>query len=850
MGQAGETIGFWAGESGEILRRLDASPNGLTADEAARRLAQEGANEIAGRPRLRVLRGLASRFGNPLVLILLAAAAVSAVTGDVASFAIIVVVVLLSVTLDFLQEYRAESAVAALQEQVALRVRALRNGQECELPARDLVPGDVVFLSAGDLVPADARLLDAADLFINEALLTGEPYPVEKRPARLPDTITMREATNAVFMGSSVVSGSARALVTATGRRTQLGQISAELHREPPPSGFELGIRDFGLLLVRVTLLLVLFVLLVTLLAGRPLLQSFLFALALAVGLTPELLPMIVTVTLGHGAIRMAREKVIVKRLSAIHDLGGIDVLCCDKTGTLTEARIRLVRAVDLDGTDSPEVLRLATLNSLFETGLKSPLDTAILERGGTDALGWAKLDEVPFDFERRRVSVLIERENVRLLIVKGAPEDVLRLCTSYGVASDSPVRPLDIDARTRAAHLFETLGTEGFRVLGIAWRTVGRDQDHARVDDESALTFAGFAAFLDPPKESARAALDGLARLGVAVKIVTGDNERVTRFVCGRLGLAVRGLMTGAELADLSDEALGARLDGTSLFCRMTPAQKARIIRALRRRGHSVGYLGDGINDAPSLHAADVGISVDSGVDVAKEAAAMILLEQDLSVLERGVREGRRTFSNIVKYLMMGTSSNFGNMLSMAGAAVFLPFLPMLPIQILLNNFLYDFSEAAVPLDRVDAEMIERPRQWSIRFILDSMLTFGTLSSLFDFLTFGVLLWAFGASERLFQTGWFIESITTQVLVIFLIRTRGRAWASRPHPALAATSLAVAAVAVAIPFTPFGHWFGFVAPPAALLATIALLTAAYLSAVEIVKIWFFRRHTAVPPRQ
>ena len=839
-----QAAGLWSAETDALLRQLEASPDGLASSEADRRRARYGPNEIAKARRLTVVRGLATRFANPLVLILLGAAAVSAFTGDVASFAIIAVVVALSVSLDFLQEFRAERAVEALQRQVALRVRVLRDGRELEVPARDLVPGDVVRLSAGDLVPADARLLDAGDFFVNEALLTGEPYPVEKRPgAAAPAEAGLRQAANAVFMGSSVVSGSARVLVAATGRGTQLGQISAELRREPPPTTFQLGIRDFGLLIVRVTILLILFVLLVNLLAHRPLLESFLFALALAVGLTPELLPMVVTVTLGHGAIRMAREKVIVKRLSAIHDLGGIDVLCCDKTGTLTEARIRLIREVDLEGRDSPEVLRLAHLNSLFETGLRSPLDEAILERAGTDGEGWSKLDEVPFDFERRRVSVLVARADRRLLILKGAPEDVLKICTTYETAEKAPPRAMDADARGRARRLFEELGNQGYRVLGIAWREVGAGHDHARVDDETELTFVGFAAFLDPPKESARAAIDGLARLGVEVKIVTGDNERVTRFVCDQLNIPVRGIITGSEATELSEEALAARAKNTTLFCRVTPAQKARIIHALRRRGHAVGYLGDGINDAPPLHAADVGISVDSAVDVAKEAAAMILLEHDLGVLERGVREGRRTFSNIIKYVMMGTSSNFGNMLSMAGAAVFLPFLPMLPVQILLNNLLYDCSEAAVPMDRVDEDMIERPRQWDMKFIRDFMLTFGAVSSVFDFLTFGVLLWAFGASAPLFQTGWFIESIATQVLVIFLIRTRGKAYASRPHPLLIATSLTVVAAAVLIPFTPVGTWFAFVAPPPALLAIIAILTAAYLFAVERVKRWFIRRH-------
>ena len=835
---------MWSIDVADVMRRLDTTGGGLTSADAAERLGRYGPNEIARRRRLTFVRGLLARLANPLVLILLGAAAVSAFTGDVASFAIISVVVLLSVALDFLQEYRAEAAVEALQAQVALRVRTIRDGRELELPAKQLVPGDVIALSAGDLVPADVRLLEADDFFVNEALLTGEPFPVEKRPDQAPAGDGAQQPLNAVFMGSTVVTGSARTLVVATGRSTQLGSISVELRREPAPTAFQLGIRDFGLLIVRMTVILIFFALLVNLLADRPLIQSFLFALALAVGLTPELLPMIVTVTLGHGAIRMARQKVIVKRLSAIHDLGGIDVLCCDKTGTLTEARIKLMRVLDIEAKESPEVLRLAHLNSLFETGLRSPLDEAILDRSGVDTEGWSKLDEVPFDFERRRVSVLLERDGIRLLILKGAPEDVLKICTSLRAGDSGPVQAFDETTRDRARRLFEDLGSQGLRVLGIAWREVGADHDHARVDDETELTFAGFAAFLDPPKESARAAVDGLARLGVEVKVVTGDNERVTGYVCDQLGIPVRGLVTGKELADLSDEALAARVARATLFCRVTPVQKARIIGALRQRGYTVGYLGDGINDAPPLHAADVGISVDSGVDVAKEAAAMILLEHDLAVLERGVREGRRTFSNIVKYVMMGTSSNFGNMMSMAGASVFLPFLPMQPVQILLNNLLYDLSEAAVPMDRVDEEMLERPRHWDMKFVRDSMIAFGSVSSVFDFLTFGILLWVFGASERLFQTGWFIESIATQVLVIFLIRTRGKAYLSRPHPLLVATSLAVVAMAVVITATPLGDWFGFVVPPISLLIMIAILTAVYLTAVEVVKRWFFRRHS------
>ncbi|MBS0251103.1 MAG: magnesium-translocating P-type ATPase, partial [Proteobacteria bacterium] len=647
---------------------------------------------------------------------------------------------------------------------------------------------------------------------------------------------------NSIFMGSSVVSGTARALVIGTGRATRLGAIASALHKEPPPTAFTLGIRSFGMLIVRLTVLLVLFVLLINLLLHRPLIESFLFALALAVGLTPELLPMVVSVTLARGAVRMSREQVIVKRLSAVHDLGSMDVLCSDKTGTLTEAHIKLVREVDIAGGESNDVLRWAYINATFETGLKSPLDDAILEVAPTDLSGWRKIDEVPFDFERRRVSILAEHGDRRFLIVKGAPEDVLGHSASYRLADSDAAKPLDDSARAMAHNTLERLGDEGFRLLGVAWREVEPMRDDACIADESELTFAGFAVFLDPPKESARAALEALCGLGVAVKIITGDNERVTRHVCSALGVPIDGVINGPELAVLTDEALSARLPNTTLFCRVTPPQKARIIRALRRGGHVVGYLGDGINDAPSLQAADVGLSVEEAVDVAKEAASMILLRHDLNVLAEGVREGRRTFANIMKYVMMSTSSNFGNMFSMAGAVMILPFLPMLPVQILLNNLLYDTSEIAIPFDRVDAAMIAKPRPWDMTFVRNFMLVLGPISSLFDFLTFGLLLWVFHAGEALFQTGWFVESLVTQVLVIFVMRTQARPWLSRPHPALVASSLGIVALAVAVPFTQLGTWFGFVPLPMDVLLALAGLTAIYLVMAEQVKRWFLMR--------
>ena len=843
----GGTAAFWQRPLAELEASLGAGAGGLSAADAEARLARFGRNSLEARRLYSLPLKILSRFRNPLVLILLFAASISAATGDTLSFGIVSSLVVLSVLLDSIQEHRAERAAEALRVSVALQERVLRDGREVTIRAEEIVPGDVVLLAAGDLIPADGRILEARDFFVNEALLTGESFPTEKHA--MPEgaaSAEVAEAAGAGFMGTSVVSGSARLLVAATGKATQLGEISGTLRHTPPPAALEKGTYEFGLLIVRLTGLLVLFVLLVNVLFHRPLLESFLFALALAVGLTPELLPMIVSVTLARGALRMARERAIVKRLAAIHDLGSMDVLCTDKTGTLTEAKIRLIRQLSLSGTDSDHVLELAWLNSHFESGLRSPLDTAILEHGAQLDGEWVKLDEVPFDFERRRVSVLLSQAGRRILVVKGAPEDVLRLCSRYEEPGEGTPRPLDGAAMDRALALFRSLGGDGFRVLGIAWREVAAGQDHAVISDEKDLILAGFAAFLDPPKATAASTVAALARLGIEVKVLTGDSELVTQHVCAELAMPVKGLLTGAELAHLSDEALGARLEETNLFCRVTPSQKNRIILALKRRGHVVGFLGDGINDAPSLHTADVGISVESAVDVAKDAADIILLDRDLGVLERGVREGRRTFGNIMKYVMMGTSSNFGNMFSMAGASLILPFLPMLPVQVLLNNMLYDLSEVPIPLDEVDEEMVIEPRHWDIRFVRNFMLTLGPVSSIFDFLTFAVLLLGFHAGEALFQTGWFIESLATQVLVIFVIRTRRSPLKSRPTPLLTATSLAVVAIGLLLPYSPPGRWFGFVPLPLDFLLALAAMTACYLLLAEGVKRWFYRRQ---PPR-
>ena len=835
---------WWLEPLSKEAAQLGPGAPGLSSAEAKARLSKFGPNLFRDHQEQPLWLQFLSRFKNPLVLLLLGASAISALTGEITNFLIISAMVLFSVTLDFVQEHRAGKAAASLRQSVSVRATVIRDGKQVEVPVTELVPDDHVVLSAGDMIPADGRLLEANDFFVKQALLTGESYPVEKRPGELAaDATDVQEAANAVFMGTTVISGSARIRVVNTGAGTAIGAIADTLARQAPPTAFEIGTHRFGMLIMRLTVFMVLFVLFVNAIMHKPWLESFMFAVALAVGLTPELLPMVVSVTLSRGALLMAKKRVIVKRLASIQNLGSMNVLCTDKTGTLTEAKIRLEQHVDPQGKASERVLELAYLNSFFETGLKSPLDEAILAHENIDVSAWKKIDEVPFDFERRRVSVLLDKGNGRLLVVKGASEEIIGLCTHYEEQGKEAQIALDDPSRERIHGEHIALEREGFRVLGIAWREVPPDHPHAVIGDEAELVFAGFAAFLDPPKESAGAALAALKDSGVTVKIVTGDSELVTQHVCAQLNIPVTGVLTGKEIEQMDDSALRVRVETANLFCRVNPAQKNRVILALKSRGHVVGYLGDGINDAPSLHSADVGLSVDTAVDVAKEAADMILLDQDLHVLHDGVLEGRRTFANIMKYIMMGTSSNFGNMFSMAGAALFLPFLPMLPTQILLNNVLYDISEVPIPLDQVDPEELRQPRVLDMNFIRDFMLVIGPISSLFDFLTFYVMLVVLKAGQALFQTGWFVESLCTQVLVIFIIRTRGNPFKSRPHPVLALTSLAVAALSVALPFTPWGRYFGFVPPPAKFYLILATMVVVYLVMVELAKKGFYRWH-------
>lgn len=825
---------FWRQPLGTVLSALASRDTGLSNDEATSRLAQIGPNEIAGKARRHVLVDLARRLVNPLTLILLVASAIAGATGDFASFTIIVLIVVLSTILDMVQERRAEATADALKRSIALRARVLRDGVAVDLPVREIVPGDIVMLAAGDLVPTDGVVLAANAAQVNQAVLTGEPYPVEKRPGAI-DTDVIGDATNVVLQGSSMIGGTATMLVVATGRRTQFGRIAASLAQTQPPTAFERGLRKLGLLIVRLTVFLVLFVLLAQLALGRPPIESFLFAVALAVGLTPELLPMIVTVALARGAQRMATARVVVKRLSAIHDLGQMDVMCTDKTGTLTEARISMVAHPGIDEADSERVALLGALNARFETGLKSPLDEALLTHFPSHTLdGWEKLDERPFDFERRRVSVLARQGDRRIEIVKGAPETILALC-DRAEAPDGTLVPLDDALRARIAVMHDRRAADGLRMLGVAWKDAAA-RTRIDTDDDAHLIFTGLCVFVDPPKQSATQAIARLEAAGVRIKVISGDAAVVCQHLVSALDLPVEGVLTGPEIDKLNDMALAAQVDKVDLFARVTPDQKLRIVHALQARGHTVGFMGDGINDAPAIRAADVGLSVDDATDVAREAADMILLDPDLGVLANGVREGRRTYANIMKYIRMETSSNFGNMLTMALASLALPFLPLTAVQVLLNNLIYDLSQTGIPFDHADAAETARPCGWDMKRLVRFTFVMGPLSSVFDIATFAVLLGLFHADVETFRAGWFIESMATQILVVFIIRTTARFWRDKAHPALVTSALVCLAAAVALPFLPIARLVGFAPPGAPLMMMLLGLVFLYLASAELLK--------------
>jgi P-type Mg2+ transporter len=834
---------FWDKPLAELLSLLEATPAGLTTGEAKRRMLIYGPNSMARASRFASLFKLLRLFVNPLVIILLVASIISLVLGDSVGGLIIIAIVLLSVLLNFFMEFQAQRAVEEIRKQVATTAAVIRDGKEQELPVAELVPGDIIRLNAGDLVPADGRLLEAKDLHVRESALTGESMPVEKAAANLPvGKQGIADAVNCVFLGTAVQTGIGSAVIVHTGRDTALGEIAERLAARPPETEFANGIRHFGTLLTRIIMMLVLFVLLVNIILQRPLLESFLFSVALAVGMTPELMPMIITITLAQGARRMTKKKVLVKQLAAIEDFGSVDILCSDKTGTLTEGEIVLDRHVDVQGKDDESVLRNIYLNSYFEAGIKSPLDDAILKHEHPSISEYVKVDEIPFDFNRKRLSVAVRHSDEYLLITKGEAENVFAICKT--VIIDGAPQPFDESRKAQAAETFKKLSADGYRVLGVAVSKVSK-QDVYTVASEHDMNLIGFAAFLDPPKEGVASVLEALKANGVSVIVMTGDNQYVTQKVAHDVGLKADLIVTGNAVDTMADAALAVQAENGALFARMSPEQKNRVILALKARGHVVGYIGDGINDAPSLHTADVGISVMSGVDVAKDAAKIILLEKDLAVLNDGVIEGRRSFANIMKYIVMGTSSNFGNMFSMAAASLLLPFLPMLPTQILLNNFLYDISQLSIPGDNVDPKLLQRPKRWQIGFVRQFMMIIGPISSIYDFATFGILLWFFQASSdaSLFHTGWFVESLATQTLVVFVIRTAGNPFRSRPSRLLLISVLSVVAITILLPFTPLGRLLGFTPQPLLLLGAIVLLSVTYLLLVQAVKTWFYRRH-------
>jgi Mg2+-importing ATPase len=822
---------FWWQPTAALMLSLHSAAAGLSTADASGRRARVGPNVFRAVAGQSLLARLARRVFNPLIAVLIVAAAISGLSGDMGSFGIIVVVVSLSITLDIVQEHRAEQAADALRRSVAVKADVRRDGAVKAIPVEELVPGDIVELRAGDLVPADGVVVEAHNAQVNQAVMTGESFPATKSEGAS-DGTAPADAANALFAGTSVVGGSIVMLVVETGARTRFGGIAAALAAEEPPTALEQGVKHLGLLILQLTVFLVLFVLLVHLTAGRAPVDSFLFAVALAVGLTPELLPMVMTVTLARGAQRMARRKVIVKRLSSIHDFGAMDVLCVDKTGTLTEAKVKLDDVIDINGHHSDEALGFARLNSALQTGLRSPLDEAILAAAPTALDQSARIAEVPFDFERRCVSVLVEHDGRKILITKGAPEHVLeRAATVQLDGGPEPVAAWSAKFET----LLADYGKQGFRLLAVATKDMPPTVATATVEDETGLTIIGFCVFSDPPKTDAARAVKELRELGIRLKIISGDQPAVVQHVAAAVGITGERIMTGGEIAEATS-GLATGIDGVDLFARVDPDQKTRIINALRRRGHVVGFMGDGVNDAPAIRAAHVGLSVDGATDVARAAADMILLAPDLGVLAQGVREGRRTFANILKYVRMGTSSNFGNMLSMALASLVLPFLPLLPIQILLNNLLYDLSEVGIPFDDVDADDVREPHGWSMRDILRFTVVMGVVSSLFDATTFAVLIKLFDADAATFQTAWFVESIATQILVIFLIRSRKGILASRPNVILVLTSLGALAVAIGLVLVPLRKWFGFVAIDARLGLTIAVIVAGYLVSAEFAK--------------
>lgn len=842
-------IPFWSRPVDEIAKSVNSSTNGLSESDAREALQRLGANRIQSREKVTPIGLFLNQLKSPIVLILIFATFVSAFLQDWVDAIIILLIVLGSALLSFFQEFNANNAAEKLKEQVSFKTEVLRDGKPVSIPTEDVVPGDVVLLSAGSLIPADGLVIDAKDFFVNQAVLTGETFPVEKAPGVVAENAGLPEQTNVVFMGTSVRSGNARVLIVKTGLNTAFGQIADRLTLRPPETEFELGIKRLGFLLTEVMFLLVFGIFFFNVFFHKPVLDSLLFSIALAVGLTPQLLPAIININLSKGSQDMAKQGVIVRRLESIENFGSMDILCTDKTGTLTQGVVRLDGALDIDGSPSEQVRLYAYLNAHMQTGLPNPLDDAIVNGGAQGVEEFSKIDEIPYDFVRKRLTVVVRRnahpeqgrsDNLPYLVTKGALENVLAVCSQVQVAGEE--KALDEAMQTKIREKYAGWSAEGYRVLGLAVKPVSEQAQPFSKKEEAEMTFAGFLLFFDPPKDGVQGAIQSLEKLGVGLKIITGDNQLVARHTAQVVGLESAQVLTGAQVDELRDEALWHAVEKTTIFAEVDPNEKERIILALKKRGHVVGYMGDGINDAPSLHSADVGISVANAVDVAKEAADLVLLQQDLNVLREGIVQGRKTFANTLKYVFMAVSANFGNMFSMAGASLFLPFLPMLPKQILLINFLTDLPEMTIASDNVDDVYIVRPRRMDIGFIRRFMLIFGPLSSLFDYATFAVLLWLMKANEQSFQTGWFIESILSAGVVVFAVRTRLPFTRSKPSRAMLIMTVVVILITLWLPYSPLARLLDFVPLSLTFLFVISGIVALYFISAELTKHWFYRQ--------
>lgn len=817
----------------ELYALTKSKPQGLTTEEAINRSKVLGYNQIAASKKRHPILKFLSYFKNPLILILMGAASISGITGEIRSTIIILTMILLSVILNFYQESKSDKAADKIARRIAINALILRDGKIQELNTKYIVPGDIINLVAGDIVPADGKIISAKDFYLNESSLTGESLPTEKD----------EKQNSIIFSGTNVVSGFGQFLVTNIGLETEFGKIAQRMNAPEEENAFEKGIKSFGFLIVRVIFLIVSIIFLINALLNKGLFDSLIFALAVAVGVTPELLPMIMSVNMSKGAMKMSKHGVLVKRLNSIPTFGSMDILCTDKTGTLTQDKITVIKHIDIFGNDSPDVLKVAYINGYFETGIKSILDQAILNHEVLDIKDCNKIEEIPYDFNRKRSSIIYEKNNLLTMVTKGAPEEIFKISTNY--LDGETKKPITADVLKQVNKLYEELSNEGLRILAIAEKEVTEKKLRYDITEESALTIRGFMAFYDPPKKDVKETLVFMKEHGVDIKILTGDSPLVTKKICEDLNLKIKGIISGDELDlnILTDEEIFKKINNATICARLSPSQKEKIIIELKRNGLIVGYLGDGINDAPSLKAADVGISVDNAVDVAKETADIILLKKGLKELMEGVIEGRKTFGNTMKYLLMGLSSNFGNMFSLIGASLFLPFFPMTASQILLNNFIYDSSQLAIPSDNVDVEYLKKPKHWNINFIKKYMIIFGPISSVFDLLTFYLLFAVFHLNASTFQAGWFVESLATQVFVIYIIRTQKKPFfESWPSKYLLMSTLGAVALGVILTTKGIGDFFGFSPLPWQAFATIFGLVIIYLVIVEFVKRIFYKR--------